>query len=339
MLIHGIGSPVAVWQPVIDRLAGRARRDRARPAGLRRVAAAARRGAEHARTLTRPVAALRRRARRRAPACRRQLARRRDRVRARARRAAARRSARSRRPASPRAGGALCAHVAAHPRALARALAPSPAGSPAARGAAHHARGSGSAHPERVPPDAMAASVAQPRPLPRLPRRRCARSRRWSALAAGPPIAPTTIAWGEHDSAAAHRPQSARARAALPGGPARHADRLRARPDVDDPEQVRRVLLNASAPYQPRRGAGRRLSRRGVRRPAARPQLLRHPPHDRGREGAPPAERSPELRASRARPQPSPPAHASATRFAPRPRTRAVASPPRHTTTGRGLGT
>jgi pimeloyl-ACP methyl ester carboxylesterase len=71
--------------------------------------------------------------------------------------------------------------------------------------------------------------------------------RTWSELDAGPPIVPTTIAWGEHDRLLLYRRQSARARAALPA--ARHLTLTGCGhvPTWDDPEQVHRVLLDASA--------------------------------------------------------------------------------------------
>jgi pimeloyl-ACP methyl ester carboxylesterase len=86
-------------------------------------------------------------------------------------------------------------------------------------------------HPERVPPDEMAG----------------ASRKRWSELDAGPPIVPTTIAWGERDRLLLYRPQSARARTALPA--ARHVTLTGCGhvPTWDDPEQVGRVLLDASA--------------------------------------------------------------------------------------------
>ena len=132
-------------------------------------------------------------------------------------------------------------------RALARLLAPS---------AARHARNAGmrratswqlTAHPERVPPYEMAGASRNLGRSPGFPATLRA-VRRWSALDAGPPIAPTTIAWGEHDRLLLFRPQSARARAALPG--ARHVTLTGCGhvPTWDDPEQVGRVLLSASAP-------------------------------------------------------------------------------------------
>jgi pimeloyl-ACP methyl ester carboxylesterase len=71
--------------------------------------------------------------------------------------------------------------------------------------------------------------------------------RDWDEPAAGAPPCPTTIAWGEHDRLLLYRPQSARARAALPA--ARHVTLSGCGhvPTWDDPEQVARVLLEASA--------------------------------------------------------------------------------------------
>jgi pimeloyl-ACP methyl ester carboxylesterase len=101
-------------------------------------------------------------------------------------------------------------------------------------------------HPERVPPDEMAGAT---RNLGRSPSFRATLRaiRAWSELDAGPPIVPTTIAWGEHDRLLLYRPQSARARAALPA--ARHVTLTGCGhvPTWDDPEQVQRVLLDASA--------------------------------------------------------------------------------------------
>jgi pimeloyl-ACP methyl ester carboxylesterase len=101
-------------------------------------------------------------------------------------------------------------------------------------------------HPERVPPDEFAGATCN------LGRSRGFRAtlravRAWSELDAGPPIVPTTIAWGEHDRLLLYRPQSARARAALPA--ARHVTLTGCGhvPTWDDPEQVRRVLLDASS--------------------------------------------------------------------------------------------
>jgi pimeloyl-ACP methyl ester carboxylesterase len=101
-------------------------------------------------------------------------------------------------------------------------------------------------HPERVPPAEYAGAARN------LGRSRGFRAtlravRRWSELDAGPPIVPTTIAWGERDRLLLYRPQSARARAALPA--ARHVTLTGCGhvPTWDDPEQVRRVLLDASS--------------------------------------------------------------------------------------------
>ena len=101
-------------------------------------------------------------------------------------------------------------------------------------------------HPERVPPAEMAGATRN------LGRSRGFRAtlravRTWDEIAAGPPIVPTTIAWGEHDRLLLYRPQSARARGALPG--ARHVTLTGCGhvPTWDDPEQVRRVLLDASS--------------------------------------------------------------------------------------------
>jgi pimeloyl-ACP methyl ester carboxylesterase len=103
------------------------------------------------------------------------------------------------------------------------------------------------AHPERVPPAEMAGASRN------LGRSRGFRAtlraiKRWSELDAGPPIARTTIAWGEHDRLLLYRPQSARARAALPG--ARHVTLTGCGhvPTWDDPDQVGRLLLSASQP-------------------------------------------------------------------------------------------
>jgi pimeloyl-ACP methyl ester carboxylesterase len=100
--------------------------------------------------------------------------------------------------------------------------------------------------PERVPPAEYAGGIRN------LGRSRGFRAtlgavRDWSELAAGPPIVPTTIAWGEHDRLLVYRPQSARARAALPA--ARHVTLTGCGhvPTWDDPDQVVRVLLDASS--------------------------------------------------------------------------------------------
>jgi pimeloyl-ACP methyl ester carboxylesterase len=102
------------------------------------------------------------------------------------------------------------------------------------------------AHPERVPPAEMAGASRN------LGRSRGFRAtlraiRRWSELDARTSVVPTTIAWGEHDRLLLYRRQSARARAALPT--ARHVTLTGCGhvPTWDDPEQVRRVLLDASA--------------------------------------------------------------------------------------------
>jgi pimeloyl-ACP methyl ester carboxylesterase len=102
------------------------------------------------------------------------------------------------------------------------------------------------AHPERVPPDEMAGASRN------LGRSRGFRAtlraiKRWSEPDAGPPIVPATIAWGERDRLLLYRPQSARARTALPA--ARHVTLTGCGhvPTWDDPEQVGRVLLDASA--------------------------------------------------------------------------------------------
>jgi pimeloyl-ACP methyl ester carboxylesterase len=102
------------------------------------------------------------------------------------------------------------------------------------------------AHPERVPPDEMAGASRN------LGRSRGFRAtlravKDWSELDAGPPIVPATIAWGERDRLLLFRPQAARARAALPA--ARHVTLTGCGhvPTWDDPVQVQRVLLDASA--------------------------------------------------------------------------------------------
>jgi pimeloyl-ACP methyl ester carboxylesterase len=101
-------------------------------------------------------------------------------------------------------------------------------------------------HPERVPPAECADGT---RNLGRSPgfRATLGAVRDWSELDAGPPIVPTTIAWGKNDRLLLYRPQSARARAALPA--ARHVTLTGCGhvPTWDDPEQVQRVLLDASA--------------------------------------------------------------------------------------------
>src|SRR3954463_610198 len=101
-------------------------------------------------------------------------------------------------------------------------------------------------HPERVPPPEMAGAS---RNLGRSPGFRATLHavHDWSEPEAGPPPCPTTIAWGERDRLLLYRPQSARARAALPA--ARHVTLAGCGhvPTWDDPEQVRRVLLDASA--------------------------------------------------------------------------------------------
>jgi pimeloyl-ACP methyl ester carboxylesterase len=100
-------------------------------------------------------------------------------------------------------------------------------------------------HPQRVPPADYASGARN--------FGRCSGFRAtlravktWSELDAGPPIVPTTIAWGERDRLLLYRRQSARARAALPA--ARHVTLTGCGhvPTWDDPEQVRRVLLEAS---------------------------------------------------------------------------------------------
>ena len=93
--------------------------------------------------------------------------------------------------------------------------------------------------------------VAQPRPLARLPGHP-ARRQDWSELDGRPADVPTTIAWGEHDRLLLYRPQSARARAALPA--ARHVTLSGCGhvPTWDDPEQVAA-------------GAAGRVGRLGVR--------------------------------------------------------------------------
>jgi pimeloyl-ACP methyl ester carboxylesterase len=101
-------------------------------------------------------------------------------------------------------------------------------------------------HPERVPPEEMAGAT---RNLGRSPgfRATLRAVRSWSELDAGPGIVPTTIAWGEHDLLLLYRRQSARARTALPA--ARHVALTGCGhvPTWDDPDQVARVLLEASA--------------------------------------------------------------------------------------------
>jgi pimeloyl-ACP methyl ester carboxylesterase len=101
-------------------------------------------------------------------------------------------------------------------------------------------------HPERVPARETAGAS---RNLGRCPgfRATLRAVRDWSEPDAGPPACPTTIAWGERDRLLLHRPQSARARAALPA--ARHVTLAGCGhvPTWDDPQQVARVLLEASA--------------------------------------------------------------------------------------------
>jgi pimeloyl-ACP methyl ester carboxylesterase len=101
-------------------------------------------------------------------------------------------------------------------------------------------------HPERVPAPEMAGAS---RNLGRSPgfRATLRAVRDWNEPDAGPPPCPTTIAWGDHDRLLLYRPQSARARAALPA--ARHVTLSGCGhvPTWDDPEQVARVLLEASA--------------------------------------------------------------------------------------------
>jgi pimeloyl-ACP methyl ester carboxylesterase len=102
------------------------------------------------------------------------------------------------------------------------------------------------AHPEQIPPGEMAGASRN--------LGRCAGFRTtlravktWSELDAGPGLVRTTIACGEQDLLLLHRPQSARARTALPA--ARHValGGCGHVPTWDDPDQVARVLLEASA--------------------------------------------------------------------------------------------
>ncbi len=131
-------------------------------------------------------------------------------------------------------------------RALARALAPVAGALARSTGVRRTLSSQMFCHPGRVPPAAYAAGA---RNLGRCPgfRATLRAVRTWSELVAGPPIVPTTIAWGEHDRLLLYRPQSARARTALPA--ARHVTLTGCGhvPTWDDPEQVRRVLLDASA--------------------------------------------------------------------------------------------
>jgi pimeloyl-ACP methyl ester carboxylesterase len=101
-------------------------------------------------------------------------------------------------------------------------------------------------HPDRVPP-AEYADGARNFGRSRGFRATLRAVKKWSELDAGPPIVPTTIAWGEGDRLLLYRRQSARARAALPA--ARHVTLTGCGhvPMWDEPEQVRRVLLDASA--------------------------------------------------------------------------------------------
>jgi pimeloyl-ACP methyl ester carboxylesterase len=130
-------------------------------------------------------------------------------------------------------------------RASARALAP--VAGPLARSARVRRLTSRQTveHPERVRAEEFAGATRN------LGRSRGFRAtlravKHWSELDAGPPMVPTTIAWGEHDRLLLYRPQSARARAALPA--ARHVTLTGCGhvPTWDDPEQVRWVLLGAS---------------------------------------------------------------------------------------------
>jgi hypothetical protein len=100
-------------------------------------------------------------------------------------------------------------------------------------------------HPERVPPRELASAS---RNLARSPgfRATLRAVHDWSEPDAGP------AAVRDHDRVVRARPAAAlpaaeRAGTRAPAGRApRHARRLRARPDVDDPQQVARVLLEAS---------------------------------------------------------------------------------------------
>jgi pimeloyl-ACP methyl ester carboxylesterase len=100
-------------------------------------------------------------------------------------------------------------------------------------------------HPERVPPRELASAS---RNLARSPgfRATLRAVQDWSEPDAGPPPCATTIAWCERDRLLLYRPQSARARALLPA--ARHVTLVGCGhvPTWDDPQQVARVLLEAS---------------------------------------------------------------------------------------------
>jgi pimeloyl-ACP methyl ester carboxylesterase len=102
------------------------------------------------------------------------------------------------------------------------------------------------AHPERVSPAEMAGAT---RAIARAPAFRATLHAMdgWDETDKPAPPCPTTIAWGERDRLLFYRPQSARARATLPG--ARHVTLTGCGhiPTWDDPRQVERVLLDASS--------------------------------------------------------------------------------------------
>ena len=99
--------------------------------------------------------------------------------------------------------------------------------------------------PGAVPPADWRAR-AQPRPLAGLPRHAAAvRDWRWPERPAAD--RPTTSPGATTTGCCSTAPQSARARAGAAGGAARHADRLRARPDVGRPASRSRACCSRRA--------------------------------------------------------------------------------------------
>ena len=164
-------------------------------------------------------------------------------------------------------GAARLAPQRAAPRPLRRARGGRPG---AAHARVRPPRRAAVAHPRRR----GRRRDAQPRRARPASRRRSRRSRDHS-FGGRTLDCPVTVAWGEKDRLLIYSRQSAARAPAAARRPPRDAARLRPRPDLDDPEQVARVLLEASAASGERQ---RRLVRWVRGRPATmspRPAITR----------------------------------------------------------------